>query len=149
MFFFSGKLGEIWASLGEIGAKMVLDMLCFDVKKMRRKSKCSRFICLEVIFGVFFGQVWGSLGKNPRTPKSLPAPTPMSKALWKDPDCEKLKSTFDNLVAVSSSDVDGKQLYEKSLDQCFSTFLRYGLFSDQYKSSRTQNKLRLREWYKH
>jgi len=40
----------------------------------------------------------------------------MSKALWKGPDCEKLKSTCDNLGAVRSSDVDGKQLYEKSLD---------------------------------
>ena len=33
-----------------------------------------------------------------------------------DPDCEKLKSTFDNLGAVHSSDVDGKQLYQKILD---------------------------------
>ena len=40
----------------------------------------------------------------------------MSKALWKGPDCEKLKSTCDNLGAVYSSDVDGRQLYEKSLD---------------------------------
>jgi len=40
----------------------------------------------------------------------------MSKALWKDPDCEKLKSTCDNLGAVYTSNVDGKQLYEKSLD---------------------------------
>jgi len=31
-------------------------------------------------------------------------------------DCEKLKSTCDNLGAVYSSDVDGKQLYEKNLD---------------------------------
>jgi len=35
------------------------------------------------------------------------------------------------------------------LKQCFSTFLTHGLFSDQYKPSRTQDKLRLREWYKH
>jgi len=34
----------------------------------------------------------------------------------KDPDCEKLKSTFDNLGAVHSSDVDGKQLYQNILD---------------------------------
>jgi len=40
----------------------------------------------------------------------------MSTAFWKGPDCEQLKSTCDNLGAVSSSDVDGKQLYEKSLD---------------------------------
>jgi len=40
----------------------------------------------------------------------------MSKALWKGPDCEKIKSTCDTLGAVYSSDVDGKQLYEKSLD---------------------------------
>ena len=38
------------------------------------------------------------------------------KALWKGRYCEKLKSTCDNLGAVYSSDVDGKQLYEKSLD---------------------------------
>jgi len=31
----------------------------------------------------------------------------MSKALWKGPDCEKLKSTCDNLGAVYSTDVDG------------------------------------------
>ena len=31
------------------------------------------------------------------------------------------------------------------IDQCFSTFLRHGLFSDQYKPSRTQDRLRLRE----
>ena len=40
----------------------------------------------------------------------------MSKAMWKGPDCEKLKSTCDNLGVVYSSGVDGKQLYEKSLD---------------------------------
>jgi len=34
----------------------------------------------------------------------------------KGPDCEKLKSTCDNLGAVYSSDVDVKQLYEKSLN---------------------------------
>ena len=40
----------------------------------------------------------------------------MAKALWKDPDCEKQKSTCDNLGTVYSSDVDGKQLYEKIPD---------------------------------
>jgi len=40
----------------------------------------------------------------------------MSRALWKGPEGEKLKSMCDNLGAVYSSDVDGKQLYEKSLD---------------------------------
>jgi len=40
----------------------------------------------------------------------------MSKALWKGPDCEKLKSARDNLGAVYSSDVDSKQFYEKILD---------------------------------
>jgi len=40
----------------------------------------------------------------------------MSNVLWKGPECEKLKSACDNLGAVYSSDVDGKQLYEKSLD---------------------------------
>jgi len=34
----------------------------------------------------------------------------------KSPDCEKLKSTCDNLGAVYSSDVDGKQLHENILD---------------------------------
>jgi len=37
----------------------------------------------------------------------------------------------------------------KSIEQCFSTFLRHGLFSDQYKPPRTQDRLRLREWYEH
>ena len=38
--------------------------------------KCSHFF--EVIFfRVFFGQVSGNLGKILRTPKILPAPTPM------------------------------------------------------------------------
>ena len=40
----------------------------------------------------------------------------MSKALWKGPDCQKLKSTCDNLGAVYNSDVDGKQLDEKIID---------------------------------
>jgi len=40
----------------------------------------------------------------------------MFSTLWKGPDCEKLKSTCDILGAVYSSDVDGKQLYEKSRD---------------------------------
>jgi len=39
----------------------------------------------------------------------------MTKALWKGPDCEKLYSTCGNLGAVYSSEVDGKQLFEKSL----------------------------------
>jgi len=32
-----------------------------------------------------------------------------------------------------------------TLRQCFPTFLRHGLFPNQYKSSRTQGKPRLRE----
>jgi len=40
----------------------------------------------------------------------------ISKALWKGPDCEKLKSMCGNLGAVYSSDVDGKESYEESLD---------------------------------
>jgi len=40
----------------------------------------------------------------------------MSKALWKDSDCEKLKYMCDNLGAVYSSDVDGKQFNQKILD---------------------------------
>jgi len=40
----------------------------------------------------------------------------MLKALWKGLDCEKLKSMRDNLGTVYSSDVDSKQLYEKSRD---------------------------------
>jgi len=104
--FFSVKLGEIWAN-------MVLDMLWF--LKMCPKSKCSRFFggYFFECFSGKFGEMWA---KMLRTPKNCPVPTPMSKALWKGPYCEKLKSTCDNLEAVSSSDVDGKQLYEKSLD---------------------------------
>jgi len=33
------------------------------------KSKYSRF--LEVIFGVFFGQVWGNVGKNASHPQKV------------------------------------------------------------------------------
>jgi len=40
----------------------------------------------------------------------------MSRVLRKGPDYEKLKSTCDNLGAVYSSDVGGKQLYEMILD---------------------------------
>jgi len=40
----------------------------------------------------------------------------MFKALLKGPNCEKLKCTCDNLAAVYSSDVDGKQLNNKILD---------------------------------
>jgi len=32
-----------------------------------------------------------------------------------------------------------------SLTQCFPTFLGHGLFSDQYKSSRTQDRLWVRD----
>jgi len=39
----------------------------------------------------------------------------MSKACY-GPDCEKLKSMCDNLGAVYSLDVDGKQLYVNILD---------------------------------
>ena len=41
-----------------------------------------------------------------------------------------------------------KQVKTVILKQWFSTFSSHGLFSDQYKSSRTQGRLRLREWYK-
>jgi len=41
----------------------------------------------------------------------------LSKALRKGPDCEKLKSTCDNLGAACSSDVDGKRIYAKSADR--------------------------------
>jgi len=40
----------------------------------------------------------------------------MSKVLWKDPDGANLKSICDNLGAVHSRDVDGKQLDEKIVD---------------------------------
>jgi len=83
---------------------------------MRPKSKCSRFFLDVIVLECFSGKFGGMWAKILRTAKNFPAPTPMSEALWKVPDCEKLKSTCDNLGAVSSSDVDGKQLYEKSLD---------------------------------
>jgi len=40
----------------------------------------------------------------------------MSMALWKDRDCENLKSTCGNLGAVYSTDVDDKLLYETIVD---------------------------------
>ena len=62
--------------------------------------KCSHFF--EVIFfGVFFGKVSGNLDKILRTPKNLPAPTPMKGyelsglaliakgKVWKTVDCSQ------------------------------------------------------------
>jgi len=59
--FFSGKLGEMWASLGEIWAKMVLEV-CFDFKKCaQHEKKCSRFFwssfSLE-FFRASLGKFW-------------------------------------------------------------------------------------------
>jgi len=71
---FLGKLGEIWAILGEIWAKMVLEALWFE----KLHAKWNAVFFSEVIFfWVFFGQAWGNLGKILRVPKNLPAPTPM------------------------------------------------------------------------
>jgi len=46
-------------------------------------------------------------------PKNFGLPTLLLRI---GPDCEKLKSTCDNLGAVYSSDVNGKKLHEKILD---------------------------------
>jgi len=41
---------------------------CFDLKKFaQHEKKGSRFLRV-IFFGVFFGQVWGNLGKNPSHP---------------------------------------------------------------------------------
>ena len=59
---FLGKLGEIWASLGEIGQKLCLK--CLDLKKCtQHEMKCSRFFGHHV-FGVFSGK-FGKMSKNP------------------------------------------------------------------------------------
>jgi len=58
------------------------------------KEICSS--CLELAFSV---QIWLSVGCS-------------SQGLCYSPDSDKLKSVCDNLEAVYSSNVDGKQLYK-------------------------------------
>jgi len=41
----------------------------------------THFLEVTYCFEVFFGQVWENSGKYPRTPKNLPAPTPMTKCV--------------------------------------------------------------------
>jgi len=60
---FSGKLGEIWASLGEIWVNVVLDMLWFE--KNAPKIKVQSFLCLETIFWSGFRASLGKFGQKP------------------------------------------------------------------------------------
>jgi len=56
--------------------------MCFDFTIMVPEIKVQTFPLLEVMFlQLFFGKVWGNLGKILRTPKNLPAPAPMFKAM--------------------------------------------------------------------
>ena len=64
IWFFSGKLGELWASLGEIWAKMVLEVLWFK-KCAQHKKKWSRF------FWSFFRGSLGKFWKNPSHPQKF------------------------------------------------------------------------------
>jgi len=59
--FFSDKLGEIWQKLC---------LMYFDMEKNAPKMKYSRFFGGNS-FGVFFGRVWGNLGKNPSHPQKF------------------------------------------------------------------------------
>jgi len=114
------KSMEIWANTLKIRAKFAPNILrfekygtqlalirkkwrhtCFDlIKKWRPKSHED---LLEVIRNTvfmktfkqksaqnFFGQVWGNSGKILRTPKNLPAPTPMpvfDTSMWAKVNC--------------------------------------------------------------
>jgi len=42
--YFSGRLWEIWASLGEIWAKMVLEVLSFEKKCAQNGMKWNHFL---------------------------------------------------------------------------------------------------------
>ena len=50
-------------------------MKCFDLKNMCLEWNEMQSFFEVIFFRVFFGQVWGNLGKILRTPKNLPAPT--------------------------------------------------------------------------
>ena len=72
-FVFFGQVRVIWASLGVIGAKMVLGVLRFE-KWAQHEKKCSRFFGGH-FFGVFsgkFGEIWAKIF---RISEHLPAPT--------------------------------------------------------------------------
>jgi len=79
IFFLQFFMGRIRGNLGKFGQK--LRLMCFDLKKCAQKEmKCSRFYFLffgDHNLGIFSGQVWGNLGKNPSHSKNLPAPAPM------------------------------------------------------------------------
>jgi len=63
VWLFSGKLEEVWASLGKIWAKWFLK--CFDLKKCaQREMKCSRFFLFLFFWSSFFLAFFrASLGK--------------------------------------------------------------------------------------
>jgi len=64
------KIGQVW---GKFGHKRCLKSV--DLKKCtQNEMKCNRFFLEVIFFGVFFGQMWGNLGKILRTPQNLPAP---------------------------------------------------------------------------
>jgi len=70
-----GKLGEFWASLGDIWAKMVLEVPWFE-KMLSTWNEMQSFF-LRSVFGVLsgrFGEIWA---KILCAPKNLAAPTPM------------------------------------------------------------------------
>ena len=74
ILFFSGKLGEIWAS-----STMVLE-LCFHLNKCtQHEKKCSGFFWRSFSSEFFSGKFREIRAKIPRTPKNLRAPTPMVK----------------------------------------------------------------------
>jgi len=50
-----------------------------------------------------------------------------------------------NIILFSIFVQEDSEYTTQWLVQCFSTFSRHGLFSDQYKSSRAHDRLRLRQ----
>ena len=72
ILFFSGKLGEIWAS-----STIVLE-LCYDLKKFtQHEKKCSDFFWRSFTLEFFSGKLREIWAKILHTPKNLHAPTPM------------------------------------------------------------------------
>jgi len=62
--------GASWQVWGKFGQKWCLK--CIDLKKCaQHEMKCSRLFLEVIFFRIFFGQVWGNLGKNPSHPQKF------------------------------------------------------------------------------
>jgi len=80
---------------------------CFDLKKCaQHEKKCSHLFFLEVIFfGVFFGmfgEIWANIL---RTPKNLPAPTPVRECLETSHFSRNGRAAFTELILEPSPEI--------------------------------------------